>query len=71
MSDERCLDMDVLSTEPAEAYFASSNEFLSSHQLLDFMKCPWLLRKKMLGLLEDRGGPAYLVGRAAHVRILE
>jgi hypothetical protein len=39
--------------------------------LLDFMVCPWLYRKKQLGLIADYDTPAMLLGRATHVRILE
>jgi hypothetical protein len=65
------IDLDILEAEAAEEYHAQASEYLSSHQLLDFAKCPWLHRKKVLGLIEDADSPAYLVGRAAHVRILE
>ncbi len=65
------IDLDILDVEPAEEYHAKAREYLSSHQLLDFVKCPLLYRKKALGLIEDQDSPAYLVGRAAHVRILE
>jgi len=65
------IDINVLTAEPADAYHAKAGEYLSSHQLMDFIKCPRLHHKKALGLIEDRDSPAYLVGRAAHVRILE
>ena len=65
------IDLNVLEVEPAEEYHAKAKEYLSSHQLLDFAKCPWLHRKKSLGLIEDTESPAYRLGRAAHVRILE
>lgn len=65
------IDLNILIREPAEEYHGKADRFLTSHQLLDFMKCPWLHRKKALGLVEDRDSGAYLVGRAAHVRILE
>ena len=65
------IDLSILICEPAEEYHAKAGEFVSSHQLLDFVKCPWLYRKKALGMIEDRDSPAYLVGRATHVRILE
>ncbi len=65
------IDLGVLDAEPAEEYHAKADRFLSSHQLLDFMACPWLYRKKQLGLITDDDTPALLVGRAAHVRILE
>ncbi len=65
------IDLGVLTAEPAEEYHAKADRYLSSHQLLDFMACPWLYRKKQLGLIADTDTPALLVGRAAHVRILE
>ncbi|NIA07162.1 MAG: hypothetical protein GWP14_05940 [Actinobacteria bacterium] len=65
------INLNVLTTEPAKAYHAKVGRFLSSHQLLDFIRCPWLHRKKQLGMIEDKDSPAYLVGRAAHTRILE
>ena len=65
------IDLNILEVEPAEQYHAQVSEYLSSHQLLDFVKCPLLYRRKALGLIEDKDSPAYLLGRAAHVRILE
>ena len=65
------IDLSVLSVEPADEYHAKTGEYLSSHQLIDFMTCPWLYRKKHLGLIADSDFPALLVGRATHVRILE
>jgi len=35
------------------------------------MNCPWLYRKKQLGLIPDTDSPALLLGRAIHCRILE
>jgi hypothetical protein len=69
--DDIAIDLGVLSAEPAEEYHARAGEYLSSHQLLDFMNCPWLYRKKQLGLIVDGDSPAMLLGRAAHCRILE
>ena len=68
---ELTIDLGVLSAEPAEEYHAKAGEYLSSHQLLDFMACPWLYRKKQLGLIKDEDTPALLIGRATHCRILE
>jgi len=65
------IDLSVLETEPAEEYHAKAANFLSSHQLMDFMKCPWLHFKKRSGQIPDKDSPAYLIGRAAHSRILE
>jgi len=70
MSD-LAIDLNVLGAEAPEDYHSKSREFLSSHQLIDFMKCPWLHYKKSNGLVTERESPAYLVGRAAHCRILE
>jgi len=65
------IDLSVLTAEPADEYHTKAGEFLSSHQLLDFMACPWLYRKKQLGLVGNDDTPAMLVGRATHARILE
>lgn len=65
------IDLSVLAAEPADEYHAKAGEYLSSHQLLDFMACPWLHRKKRLGLISDSDSSALLIGRATHVRILE
>jgi len=65
------IDLNILDVEPAEEYHAKTSEYLSSHQLLDFVKCPLLHRRKALGLIEDKDSPAFLLGRATHVRILE
>jgi hypothetical protein len=65
------IDLDILEVEPAGEYHARADRYLSSHQLADFIRCPWLHHKKVLGLIEDKDSPAYLLGRAAHTRILE
>ena len=57
--------------EPAETYHARAGEFLSSHQLGDFRKCPQLYYQKKLGIVQDEDRPAYLVGRAVHTLALE
>lgn len=63
--------IDLLSAEPESVYHAKRSEFLSSHGLADFRRCPQLHRAKQLGLIRDEDRPAYLVGRAAHTLILE
>jgi hypothetical protein len=70
-SESLNIDLSVLHAEPADEYHAKATDFLSSHQLMDFMKCPWLHFKKHSGLIEDQDSPAYVIGRAAHSRILE
>lgn len=62
---------DVLIHEPANVYHANAGEYLSSHLLSDFRKCPLLYHRKRSGLIADEDRPAYLVGRAAHTVILE
>jgi hypothetical protein len=58
-------------TEPFEIYRARSKDFLTSHQLGDYRRCPQLYHKKKLGKIEDEDRPAYLVGRALHTLALE
>ncbi|MCZ2098802.1 MAG: PD-(D/E)XK nuclease-like domain-containing protein [Anaerolineae bacterium] len=57
--------------EPAEMYHARSGEFLTSHLLADFRKCPLLYHWRRQGLAPREDRPAYLIGRAAHTLILE
>jgi hypothetical protein len=63
--------LDFLIRESDAAYRAHSNEYLTSHQLADFRKCPLLFRKKQLRLIEEEDRPAYLIGRALHTLVLE
>jgi len=64
-------DLSLLVDEPTNVYHARASEFMSSHQLIDFIKCPLLHQRKRLGLIPDLDSAAYLVGRAAHTLILE
>ena len=57
--------------EDEKAYHARSGEFMSSHQLRDFRRCPELFRRQRVGLVPRVDKPAYLVGRAAHCLIIE
>lgn len=65
------INLEVLGHETAEEYHAQAKRFLGSHQLLDFMKCPLLFFRKIEGIVADEDRPAYLLGRAAHTRVLE
>lgn len=65
------IDVSKLLREDESAYRAKAGEFLTSHLLGDFRKCPQLYQKRKLGLLPDEDRPAYQLGRAAHCRILE
>ena len=63
--------LNFLIREPADVYHAKSGDFLTSHTLNDFRRCPLMYRKKELGLVPERDTAAYLIGRAAHSLILE
>ncbi len=65
------IDLEILQSEPAAEYHAKAKQYLSSHQLIDFQKCPLLYAKKRAGLIPQGDSPAYFMGRAAHTRILE
>ena len=57
--------------EPADFYHRQAKAYLSSHQLMHFMKCPFLWRKDNLGLIEEARRTEYVIGEATHTRILE
>lgn len=63
--------LDFLIRETESEYREKAKAFLTSHQLADFRKCPLLYWHKKQGLVPDEDRPAYLLGRAAHVLILE
>jgi len=69
--EEALIDLNVLTHEPADEYHAKAGEYLNSHGLIDYINCPWLYRKKQLGLIEDRDTAALLIGRGIHCRVLE
>jgi len=66
--DNITLDLQI---EPAELYHAQRNKYLSSHQLINFMRCPFLWKKQSLGQLADVRSTEFLIGQATHTRILE
>jgi hypothetical protein len=49
------IDLNIFETEPAEIYHSRSKEFLSSHQLIEFMQCPYLYQKRRAGLITEKG----------------
>ena len=63
--------LDFLIREGEAEYRAKAKAHLTSHALADFRRCPLLYWHKKQGLVPDEDRPAYLVGRAAHVLILE
>jgi len=60
-----------LIAEDAAVYHGNNREYLSSHRLADFRRCPQLFHRQQLGLVAPKDSAAYLLGRAAHTRILE
>lgn len=70
-NDNLAIDLGVLSAEPAAEYHARAGEYLSSHLLIDFIRCPKLYRKKILGLVKEEVAYAMVLGTATHTRILE
>ena len=71
VSKRREWSVQDLIREPAEVYHAKAGAYLSSHLLAEFRRNPLLFHKKELGLVQDQDRPAYVLGRAAHVLILE
>lgn len=63
--------MSFLIRESADVYHAKRDKNLSSHRLAEFRRNPLLYQKKQLGLVKEEDRPAYLIGRAAHVLVLE
>jgi len=64
-------DSSILIRESDAEYREKAKAHLSSHALGDFRKCPQLYWKKRQGLVPDEDRPAYILGRAAHMLILE
>lgn len=63
--------IDCMIDEPADVYHSKAKENLSSHQLMDFIKCPLLHRQKKLGIIPGINSAAFAMGRATHTVILE
>lgn len=63
--------IECIITESAELYHSKAKDNLSSHQLIDFIRCPQLHRQKKLGIIADIDSTAFALGRAAHTVILE
>lgn len=65
------MDMNVFIHEPASEYHSKAKDYLSSHQLMDFIRCPWAYRQKQMQIMEETDATAFLIGQAAHSLILE
>lgn len=71
MSQETLCAVTNILRESFAEYREKAAQYLGSHALGDFRKCPALYKKKMLGLMLDEDRPAYVFGRAAHTLVLE
>lgn len=66
------MEMQVFIHEPADEYHGKAKDYLSSHQLMDFIRCPWGYHQKQILVADDsKEDMAFLIGRAAHALILE
>lgn len=57
--------------ESFEVYRSRRAQFITSHQLGDFLFCPLYHRKKLSGLIPETIGEHYLLGSATHCLTLE
>lgn len=65
------LRTDCFFQEPANEYRAKRPHYLTSHQLIDYWRCPLKYRRKMAGLVAERYSEALAVGSATHTLTLE
>ena len=64
----------ILIEEPFPIYLEKCDQYLSSHQLMDFARCPKLYHLKRTGALTvdpNKNSADMILGRAAHTLILE
>jgi len=70
-AERDAIDLGFLKREPDAAYQAKRRDYLSSHALADFRRCPRTYQRKRLGLVPEKDSAAFAFGRATHTRILE
>jgi hypothetical protein len=58
-------------TEPGDVYRSRRSDFLTSHALIDFDRCPLLYKQKTAGLVPEYVGEFFATGAGAHTLILE
>ena len=63
MDEQLDIDLAVLTIQSEHEYHAKAGEYLTSHLLADFRKCPLLYAKRLEGLAERRDTPAYTLVR--------
>ncbi len=57
--------------EDEKRYHRRAGEFMSSHQLRDFRRCPAFFVRQRAGLVPREDKPSFLVGRALHCLVIE
>ena len=57
--------------EDEKLYHRRSGEYMSSHQLKEFRRCPAFFFRQRMGLAPREDKSSFLVGRAAHCLIIE
>ncbi|MBP3557176.1 MAG: PD-(D/E)XK nuclease-like domain-containing protein [Thermoguttaceae bacterium] len=57
--------------EPADFYHSQATNYLSSHQLIDYMESPRLYFRKFCGAAKRSSSAAFELGRAVHSLVLE
>jgi hypothetical protein len=63
--------LQLFTFEPAGDYHTKAKDYLSSHRLADFRRCPQLYYWKQTGQAKDEDRLAYLIGRACHTLVGE
>jgi len=57
--------------EANDHYHKQAVNYLSSHQIIEFMECPWVFNQRLLGNIPRKSIKAFRFGWAAHTFILE
>lgn len=56
---------------PAEEYHEGRDSYLTSHGLMDYIKCPMMHRLKQTGMLPNKTSKSFAIGTAVHLLVLE
>lgn len=70
MENRDLIDVSMFFNEPAKIYHGQAGNYLSSHQLIDFMRSPLLYYTKLLAPTKT-SCDAFVVGEATHCCALE
>ncbi len=69
--EQTMIDTKKFIKEPFETYLEKSKEYLSSHALIDFRKCPLVYHMKKTGEITRKDKEYYYKGHAIHTLVLE